>query len=117
MTADSWKNERVLITGGAGFIGSNLAERLVQDGASVRIADNLERGREEYIAAIADRVEVLCGGSAREGRLPDRVPEYGRRLPPRFAGWRHRFLFGAARRSDQAQLRHRPEYVRSGPAS
>jgi CDP-paratose 2-epimerase len=34
----------VLITGGAGFIGSNLAERLLETGAQVRVFDNLSRG-------------------------------------------------------------------------
>lgn len=33
----SWKNKRVLITGGTGFIGSVLAERLLEEGAQVRI--------------------------------------------------------------------------------
>lgn len=33
-----------LITGGAGFIGTNLAERLVRDGHSVRVVDNLSSG-------------------------------------------------------------------------
>ncbi len=41
----NWKNKRILITGGAGFIGSNLLKHLVQKGAKVRIADNLLRGK------------------------------------------------------------------------
>lgn len=35
--------KRILITGGAGFIGTNLADRLIRDGARVRILDNLSR--------------------------------------------------------------------------
>ena len=37
------KNKKVLITGGAGFIGSFLADRLIELGYSVRILDNLEK--------------------------------------------------------------------------
>ena len=40
---------RVLITGGAGFIGSHLAERLLKDGDEVTIIDNLSTGRFENI--------------------------------------------------------------------
>jgi nucleoside-diphosphate-sugar epimerase len=43
---------RVLITGGAGFVGSNLAARLVGDGACVDCADNLVTGRIEAIQAL-----------------------------------------------------------------
>ncbi len=39
-----WKNKKVLITGGAGFIGSNLSKNLVECGSEVSIVDNLERG-------------------------------------------------------------------------
>lgn len=42
---------RVLITGGAGFIGSHLADRLILDGQDVTILDNLETGRIENLAA------------------------------------------------------------------
>ena len=36
------KNESILITGGAGFIGSNLAERLLGDGRRVVVLDNFD---------------------------------------------------------------------------
>lgn len=39
-----WNNKRVLVTGGAGFIGSSLVKRLVKDGARVQVIDNLWRG-------------------------------------------------------------------------
>jgi len=40
---------RILITGGAGFIGSHLADRLIRNGHVVRIIDNLLTGKEENI--------------------------------------------------------------------
>lgn len=54
-----WQGRKVLVTGGAGFIGSNLVERLVREGARVRVADNLERGRLENITTYADAIEFL----------------------------------------------------------
>ena len=42
---------RILITGGAGFIGSHLTERLVADGHQITILDNLATGRKENLAA------------------------------------------------------------------
>lgn len=50
-----------LITGGAGFIGSNLAEALVNRGRSVRILDDLSTGKAENIAAFASKIEVVKG--------------------------------------------------------
>ena len=50
-----------LITGGAGFIGSNLAEALVRDGERVRIFDDFSSGSLDNLAAIRDRIEIVEG--------------------------------------------------------
>jgi nucleoside-diphosphate-sugar epimerase len=52
---------KVLVTGGAGLIGSYLAERLVAAGAGVVVADDFSRGRREHLAGIVDRIEVREG--------------------------------------------------------
>ena len=41
---------RVLVTGGAGFIGSHIVDKLVSDGCWVRIVDNLSTGKQENIS-------------------------------------------------------------------
>ena len=50
--------QRVLITGGAGFIGSTLADRLSAEGIEVVVYDNLSRGRREFIAEACSRPGV-----------------------------------------------------------
>jgi UDP-glucose 4-epimerase len=45
---------RCVVTGGAGFIGSHLTERLVADGHSVLVLDNLATGRAENLASVAN---------------------------------------------------------------
>jgi nucleoside-diphosphate-sugar epimerase len=51
----------VLITGGAGFIGSHLATRLVALGHRVRVFDNFATGRRENLAGLAGEIELLEG--------------------------------------------------------
>ena len=64
---DEYRGQKVLITGGLGFIGSNLAIRLVQIGASVTLLDSLHPtcGANYFnIEAIKDDVEVVEGDSS-----------------------------------------------------
>ena len=50
-----------LVTGGAGFIGSNLVERLLGRGDSVRILDNFSTGKRENISGFERDIEVIEG--------------------------------------------------------
>ncbi|MBQ2731139.1 MAG: GDP-mannose 4,6-dehydratase, partial [Clostridia bacterium] len=43
-----------LVTGGAGFIGSNLAERLLEMGATLRVLDNLSTGKLSNMESFKD---------------------------------------------------------------
>jgi len=52
---------RSLVTGGCGFLGSHLVERLVADGAAVTVLDNLDGGRAENLSAVGDAVTVIEG--------------------------------------------------------
>lgn len=61
MTLPSAFHGPVLITGGAGFIGSHLARTLVDAGVEVRILDNLSSGHRENLAGITDDVEFIEG--------------------------------------------------------
>jgi UDP-glucose 4-epimerase len=51
----------MLVTGGAGFIGSHLVERLLALGHRVRVVDNLSTGHAENLAAVAERIEFTRG--------------------------------------------------------
>jgi UDP-glucose 4-epimerase len=47
------KPKRILVTGGAGFIASHVADQLVATGHNVAVVDNLSMGRREYVPAAA----------------------------------------------------------------
>ena len=50
-----------LVTGGAGFIGSHLAEELLRRGQQVRILDNFSTGKRENIDPLRERLELIEG--------------------------------------------------------
>jgi UDP-glucose 4-epimerase len=58
----------ILITGGAGFIGSHLVEALLARGYRVRVLDNLSTGKRENLPLANPRLE-LCVGDAAEAAL------------------------------------------------
>lgn len=57
----NWSDKKVLVTGGASFIGSNLVDKLVEKGAQVRVVDDLSSGRLENIQKHIDqgRIEFI----------------------------------------------------------
>ncbi|MDY7092844.1 MAG: SDR family oxidoreductase [Acidobacteriota bacterium] len=57
--AGDWQGVPVLVTGGAGFIGSHLVDALVNAGADVRVLDNFATGRRENLRA--DGFELVEG--------------------------------------------------------
>ena len=52
---------RILVTGGAGFIGSNIVEELIRRGDKVSVLDNFSTGRRENIQSFVDDVELIEG--------------------------------------------------------
>jgi UDP-glucose 4-epimerase len=60
---------KIVVTGGAGFIGSNLAEALVADGHDVVVYDNFSLGTEENIASVKKDITVVKGDLLDAGLL------------------------------------------------
>jgi nucleoside-diphosphate-sugar epimerase len=61
---DNRRGMHILVTGGAGFIGSHLAEALVKDGHRVRVLDNLAGGKSANLAPVEREVELVRGDAA-----------------------------------------------------
>jgi nucleoside-diphosphate-sugar epimerase len=49
-----FEGKRVLVTGGAGFLGSDLVEKLIAKGALVVVIDNLFRGKLSNLQALVE---------------------------------------------------------------
>jgi nucleoside-diphosphate-sugar epimerase len=64
--------ENFLVTGGAGFIGSNICSKLVNQGCFVRVIDNLLTGKKSNLASFIDKIEFI------EADMGD--PEVARRV-------------------------------------
>lgn len=56
-----WSGKKVLVTGGAGFIGSRVVTQLVKMGVSARVLDDLSRGEASNLAEVMDRIEFIQG--------------------------------------------------------
>ncbi len=53
------KDKKIVVTGGAGFIGSHIVDALLKEGARVVIVDNLSTGRRENIEHVLERIEFF----------------------------------------------------------
>jgi nucleoside-diphosphate-sugar epimerase len=77
---DTLAGSRVLVTGGAGFIGSTLVRRLLAVGADVTVLDNYFSGGVVNITEVADRATIIEGDVLDRDRLDEvfsiRSPEY-----------------------------------------
>jgi UDP-glucose 4-epimerase len=75
MSANSLRGERVLITGGAGAVGSNLVDLIVREGArEIVVIDNFVRGRHDNLAwAVANGPVRVVTGDIRDRELVRRL--------------------------------------------
>jgi len=51
--------DKFLVTGGAGFIGSNICDKLISQGCFVRVIDNLLTGKKSNLAGILEKIEFI----------------------------------------------------------
>jgi UDP-glucose 4-epimerase len=63
---------KILVTGGAGFIGSHITEYLVQRGDDVTVLDNLTTGKKENLAKINDKINFV-NGDIRDYKLLEKL--------------------------------------------
>ena len=63
-----------IVAGGAGFIGVNLCERLLNEGRTVVVIDNLQRGSREYLSAFVATRDCISSKLTWRSARPLRPP-------------------------------------------
>jgi UDP-glucose 4-epimerase len=59
--ARALKGKRIVVTGGAGFIGSHAVDRLVAEGAKVTVLDDFSSGKMEFLSGVQGKIDVVRG--------------------------------------------------------
>jgi nucleoside-diphosphate-sugar epimerase len=67
-----WANKRVLVGGGAGFLGSYLTPQLLEAGAKVTVVDNFDNSSIDSLARVIDQIEFV-EGDLRDAQTCDRM--------------------------------------------
>ena len=57
---DEIKNKNILVTGGCGFIGSEVVKQLSKLGANITIIDNLSSGKEDYVKGLPNTELIIA---------------------------------------------------------
>ena len=52
---------KYVVTGGAGFIGSHITEKLVERGDTTTVIDNMNTGKEENLESVRDKINFVKG--------------------------------------------------------
>lgn len=68
----SGNGRRALVTGGAGFIGGHIVQRLIDEGWAVRVLDDFSSGREQNLEDSLDRIELIRG-DIRDRKIVERA--------------------------------------------
>ncbi|MEA3560149.1 MAG: GDP-mannose 4,6-dehydratase [Candidatus Omnitrophota bacterium] len=58
---DKLVEDKILITGGAGFVGSHLTEELMKDDKQVVIVDDFSNGRMENLESVKEKIDIITG--------------------------------------------------------
>src|SRR5260370_8040263 len=72
MQNEFWQNQRVLVGGGAGFLGSYLTPQLVEAGARVTVVDNFDNSSVDSLSSMVNQIEFV-EGDLRDASTCDRL--------------------------------------------
>lgn len=71
----AFRGKRVVVSGGAGFVGSTLVRELLSDGAKVTVYDNFLHGHRQNLDEIADQITIVPGDVLDEWKFLDAITD------------------------------------------